>query len=267
MKHGSESAASRYHVQVLDRAFAILGLLEEDGAEIGAAKVAGRLRLHKTTAHRMLAVLEHNEYIERSPLTGKYHLGWRLGDLGMRAISRMDPREIARPELARLVDETGETARLGVLRQGEVASIASVQSRRTLRTPATVGHRSPAHCSSQGKAILAFLTEEELHAFVHEYGSKAYTKNTLTRISSLRAELERIRTHGFAVDNEEFEEGLKCIGAPVKDYSGAVVAAISIAGPCSRLNGERMPSLVKSVKSAACRLSRSLGYRDRTRPS
>jgi DNA-binding IclR family transcriptional regulator len=140
-----------------------------------------------------------------------------------------------------------------------------VQSRRTLRTPATVGQRSPAHCSSQGKAILAFLSPEELREFVRTYGLKAFSGNTLTRFAILRAELERVRQRGYAVDNEEFEEGLKCIGAPVRDHSGAVVAAISIAGPASRLRRGRTPALVHSVTSAASRLSASLGYREAER--
>ncbi len=265
MKQAIPVDKERYRVQVLDRVFAILDRLAEDGGELGAAELAAHLDLHKSTGHRLLTVLERNSYVERNPVTGKYRLGWKLIDLGMRAIARMDLRELARPELKRLMDETGETAHLGVLRKGEVVSVANVQSRRTLRTPGTVGQRAPAHCSSQGKAILAFLSPEELREFVQTHGLKAYTKNTLARFSALRAELERVRELGYAVDNEEYEEGLKCIGAPVRDHSGEIVTAISIAGPASRLGRDRMPALVHSVTSAAARLSASLGYRDRNR--
>jgi len=265
MKLVSGASHEPYRVQVLDRAFAILDLLAEDGGELGGAELSARLNLHKSTAHRLLTVLERNCYVDRSPANGKYRLGWKLIDLGMRAIARLDVRELARPKLERLMDETGETAHLGVLRKGEVVSVANVQSRRSLRTPATVGQRAPAHCSSQGKAILAFLSPEDFKEFVQTYGLKAYTGNTLTRSAALRAELERIRQQGYAVDNEEFEQGLKCIGAPVRDHSGEVVAAISIAGPASRLSRDRMPTLVHSVISAASRLSVSLGYRERRR--
>lgn len=265
MKRPAHASHEPYRVQVLDRAFAILDLLAEDGGELGGAELAARLDLHKSTAHRLLAVLERNCYVEKSPGNGKYRLGWKLIDLGMRAVSRMDVRELARPELERLSEETGETAHLGVLQKGEVVSVANVQSRRSLRTPATVGQRSPAHCTSQGKVMLAHLSQQDLRDFVRTYGLKAYTGNTLTRFAALRAELERVRRQGYAVDNEEFEEGLKCVGAPVRDHSGTVVGAISIAGPASRLGRDRVPALVHSVTSAASRLSVSLGYRERER--
>jgi len=265
MTHGAVANREPYRVQVLDRALAILDLLAEHGGKLGATELAARLDLHKSTRHRSLAVLERNCYMEKSPANGRYRLGWKLIDLGMRAVSRMDVRELARPELERLMEETGETAHLGVLRKGEVVSLANVQSRRSLRTPATVGQRSPTHCSSQGKVMLAHLSQEDLSEFVRTYGLKAYTGNTLTRFAALRAELKRVRQRGYAVDNEEFEEGLKCVGAPVRDHSGTVVAAISIAGPASRLSRDRVPALVHSVASAASRLSVLLGYRERER--
>lgn len=265
MKQAADPSHEPYHVQVLERAFAILSLLAEDGGELGGTELAARLDLHKSTGHRLLAVLQRNRYVERNPVNGKYRLGWKLIDLGMTAISRMDVRELARPELERLMEETGETAHLGVLQQGEVVSVANVQSHRSLRTPATVGQQSPAHCSSQGKVMLAQLSQGDLRKFVQAYGLKAYTGSTLTRIAALRAELERVREQGYALDSEELEEGLNCIGAPVRDHSGAVVAAISIAGPASRLSSRRMPALVHSVTCAASRLSVSLGYRERER--
>ncbi len=263
MKYSTGSSHDPYRVQVLDRAFAILGLLSENWGELGGAEIAVRLNLNKSTGHRLLAVLERNRYVERSPVNGRYRLCWKLIDLGMRAVSRLDVRELARPELERLTGETGETAHLGVLRQGEVVSLANVQSRRTLSTPATVGQRSPAHCSSQGKAILAFLSLEALKDHVNVCRLQSCTRKTITRYSDLRSELARIRQLGYAVDDEELEDGLKCIGAPVRDHTGGVVAAISIAGPASRLGVDRMPALVQAVTSAGSRLSVALGYRER----
>ena len=163
--------AFEYRIQVLDRVFSILDGLSEDGPESGISELTKRLGLHKSTVHRLLVVLEQNRYVEKSPLTGKYRLGSRLFELGIRA-------------LAKLL----ETAH-GVLR-GEIISLLNVQSPRTLRTPSTVGRRSPAHCTSQGKAMLAFLSEAELDQFIEMQGLKSYTQNTITNASTLKRDLE-----------------------------------------------------------------------------
>lgn len=257
----STAKASPYRVQVLDRTFGILNAFAENGStELGGPELSARLGLHRSTVHRLLTVLERNRYLEKNPVSGKYRLGWKLVELGMHAVSRLDLSEIARPHLERLVEETGETAHMGILRQGEMISVANVESRKTLRTPLTVGRRTPAHCSSQGKVLLAFLPPGTLQEFVRSHGLKAYTGNTITRVSRLQRELETVRQRGYAVDEEESEEGLKCIGAPVHDYSGRIVAAISIAGPASRLGDKRMGHLIHSVTQAASGLSTALGY-------
>jgi len=260
VKPSLTAKARSYRVQVLERAFGILDALAKNGAELGVVELADRLGLHKSTVHRLLTVLECNRYVEKSPSSGKYRLGWKLIELGMHAASRLELRELARPQLERLVEETGETGHLGILQEGEVISVANVESRRTLRMPSTVGRRAPAHCTSQGKVMLAYLPCGTEHKFVRSHRLKAYTRNTITRVSRLQRELEMIRERGYAVDDEEFEEGLKCIGAPVRDHSGRVIAAISIAGPTSRLSEERMGHLVHSVMGAAARLSTALGY-------
>lgn len=261
MKPASTAQASLYRVQVLERTFCILNAFAENGGtELGGAELSARLGLHKSTVHRLLTVLERNRYLEKNPISGKYRLGWKLIELGMHAVSRLDLSEIARPQLERLVEETGETAHMGILRQGEMISVANVESRKTLRTPSTVGRRTPVHCSSQGKVMLAFLQTGTVQEFVNLHGLKEYTRNTITKVTRLQLELETIRQRGYAVDNEEFEDGLKCIGAPVRDHSGRVIAAISIAGPASRLTEQRMGHLVRSVTQAASGLSTALGY-------
>ncbi len=252
--------ATAYRVQVLDRVFTILNALAEDGTELGLAELAGKLRLHKSTVHRLLMTLEWNRYVERNPSSAKYRLGWKLFELGMQAVARRDLFQLAPPVVQWLVAETGETAHLGILREGEVISVVNAESQQTVRTPSTVGRRAPAHCTSLGKAILAFLPRQQLVEFVRTHGLRSYTRNTITRLSLLESELRRTRTRGYAVDDEEREEGLRCIGAPVLDHTGQVVAAISIAGPAFRVNQNRLPALAASVMSAAARLSASLGY-------
>lgn len=257
--HGMKQARP-YSVRALERALSILNAMAEEGSEVGVTRLSERLRVHKSTVHRLLAVLERNQYVEKNPADSKYHLGSKLFELGMRAVSRLDFCDLARPCLRRLVKETGETAHLGILRQGEVISLVNVESQRTLSTPSTVGRRTPAHCTSLGKVILAFLPKQEVTEFLRTCCLKPYTRKTITQASRLKAELAAIRKRGYALDQEEFEEGLMCIGAAVWNNSREVIAAISIAGPASRLGGEATAALAKSVVGAAARLSASLGY-------
>ncbi len=249
-----------YRVQVLERTFDILQALAEQTSELALSELSRRLHLHRSTVHRLLVVLGGSRYVEKDSVTGKYRLGSKLLELGTKVAARLDLPGIARPFLEQLVRETGETAHMGILRQGEVFSITNVESSRTLHTPRTVGRRTPAHCSSLGKCLLAFLAGAALDDFLQSSGLKAYTANTITQPDALKAELQRVRDRGYAADEQEFEEGLKCIGAPVRDHSGQVIAAISIAGPASRLREGRMPALTGSVVKAAVGLSAALGY-------
>jgi DNA-binding IclR family transcriptional regulator len=179
----------------------------------------------------------------------------------MVAASRLDILEHAKPYVAQLVEETGETAHLGVLRQGRVVSLVNVESRCTVRTPATVGRHVPLHCTSQGKAILAFLSPDQLAHQLKDYVFTRHGPNTIVTQDRFLAELALVASRGYAVDNEEYEEGLRCIAAPVRDHSGGVVGAISIAGPTFRVSGSRLPALSRQVMRVAAGLSTALGYR------
>jgi len=250
-----------YKVQVLDRAFQILNLLADEKSGAGLMEIASRLKLHKSTAHRLIMVLEVSRFVEKNTVSGKYHLGSRLMELGLSAVSRLDVYEVAGPHLRTLVKETGETAHLAVLRDGQVVSLVNVESSQTLRTPATVGTRTPAYCTSLGKAMLAFAPPEHIDAFLRNRKLEAFTRKTITSASRFKQELRSIQKLGYAVDNEEREPGLRCIGAPLWDSSGSVIAAISIAGPVFRIGDDRVSDLAGIVMKVAARISASLGYR------
>jgi DNA-binding IclR family transcriptional regulator len=249
-----------YRSQVLDRTFQILDILSSDAMGQGITELAERLQLHKSTTHRLIMVLESSRYVEKEGDTGKYRLGSRIIELGLSALSRLDMYQVARPHLRDLVGGTGETAHIGVMRDGEIVSLLNCESTQTLRTPSTIGTRHPAHCSSLGKAILAFNTPEELERFLHKRTFERYTRNTITSQDVFRKELESIRRIGYAIDDEEREDGLRCIGAPVFSSSGDVVAAVSIAGPVFRITRDRTSALAAAVVKAAESISSSLGF-------
>jgi IclR family KDG regulon transcriptional repressor len=258
-RQGDEN--SIYRIQVLDRAFKILGKIADEEAGVSLPEIAQGLLLHKSTAHRLLMALESARFIEKNPVSGRYRLGSRVMELGLSAVSRLDVYQIAGPHLRWLAEQTGETGHLAVLRVGEVVSVLNVESRQTVRTPSAVGARSPVHCTAHGKAALAFAPADQLAAFLRNRSFKAYTPKTLTTAARLRAELEKVRQHGYALDDEEFETGLRCIGASVRDSSAAVIAAVSISGPVFRIRPERIPALAEAVMETASRISLALGYR------
>jgi DNA-binding IclR family transcriptional regulator len=196
----------------------------------------------------------------------------KLFELGSRAVERFHLREWAQPFLQRLVDETRETAHVCILDGSEMVSIANVEGPWTMRSPSTVGRRTPVYCTSVGKAVIAFLPDDVLDRFIDGLTFKSYTRRTLVTRAALKAELMRVRDRGFAVDDEEIEQGLRCVGAPIRNHTSLVVAAISIAGPAFRLTDPRLPATVRAVTAAARDLSKEMGYsekkeRGRTAPT
>ena len=257
----SAAAQSPYQVQVLDRALAILQVLSTEGPDLSLGEISEKLELHKSTVHRLIMVLERHKLIERNSVNGRFRLGLKLFELGTRAVSQLDLRERARPVLERLVLETSETVHLCVLDDIEVVYLDKIEPARSVRMASTVGRRNPTYCTAVGKAILAWLPEAQVEAIVRKQGLKAITANTITSFLELKTELAAIRDRGYAVDNEEIEEGLRCVGCVVRDFSNAPVAAISVSGPAFRLTREKIKSISRPVVAAANSLSAELGFK------
>jgi IclR family acetate operon transcriptional repressor len=250
--------APRYRIQAIERAVAILNAFSAEDPELGVTELAGRLGLHKSTVHRFMVNLEAAGLVERTR-SARYRLGLRIFELGGLVMQRMNLWDEALPFLEGLVRDTGETGHLAVLDGGEAIYIERVEARRALRIPSAVGRGYPAHATNLGKVLLADLAADRLRELVGDGPLGAFTPHTITDPTELEAELERIRAQGFAVDNEEYDEGLRCIGAPIYDHSGRAVAALGIGGPVTRITPERVDELAELVMAAARGLSRRLG--------
>lgn len=251
---------SPYKVQVLDRALAALAILSDSSSDCSLAELCASLKLHKSTVHRLMMVLEQHRLVVKHPETGRYRLGLRLFELGSKAIDGLDLRGRARPYLNRLQQAFGETVFFCILDEGQVFYMEKVESQQSVRTACTVGSRAPAYCTAVGKAMLAELPDSEVHSIVRRWGLKTVTKNTITTESALKAELKAIRSRGYAIDDEEKEEGLRCVGSAVRAHSGKLVAAMSISGPAFRMTKERIPEVGRALLQAAGDLSVELGY-------
>ncbi len=248
-----------YKVQALDRAFAVLDLLGESDTQLGLAKVAASLQLHKSTAHRFLMVMERHQMVERTG-TGKFRLGLRVIDIGNRAIEQYDLRDRAQPHLRRLVAETEETAHLCILEQARVIYIDKIEPARSVRMITRIGASNPVHCTSVGKAILAFLPEDRIADIIRRTRFERFTHRTISNAEGLRAEIEKTRRRGYAVDDEELEEGLRCIAVPILDAQRQPVGAVSISGPSFRVTAQKLPAIANHLLHCVRGISADMGF-------
>src|SRR5215472_1437138 len=252
--------SSPYKVQVLDRSLAIIDALANARDDASLAELAEKVKLHKSTVHRLTSILERHRIVERDSRSGRYRLGLRLFELGSIAMGRFNIRDRAHPHLEKLLYEVDETVHLCALDAGEVLYLDKMEPARSVRMASRIGRRNPVHCTSVGKAILAHLTEAEQDEILQKHGLRRLTTKTVTTPAELKAEFKLIRERGYALDNEENEEGVRCIGAAVLDHSGRPVAAISVSAPSFRLPMDKVPAVAASVCRAAAALSQESGY-------
>jgi len=247
-------------IQSVERAIAILTAFDIDKPELGVIELSKMLALHKSTVSRLLATLEKGGLVEQNPVTGKYRLGVTLIGLAGLVVALADVRKIARPLLRQLAEETQETVNLAVLDRGEVTNIEQMlPNKRQVKNIGWVGRRTPLHCVSTGKVLLAYQPEEEIDRIIAQ-GLLRCTDKTTTDPRRLREELVKVRQQGYATGLEELEEGLNAVAAPVRDHTGKVIAVISVSGPSYRVSPQKIPELVELVKQTAKQLSRQLGY-------
>lgn len=248
-------------VKSVAKALAIVGLLAEKQRDMSLAEIAAEFQLPKSTVYGLLATMKEAGYIHQSAVSDNYRLGVRFFEIGNIVANNWDVRRAAEPFIRQLVNQIEETVHLAVLVDGEVLYIDKRESNQSIRIVSQVGARLPAHCTGVGKVLLAYLEPEEVERIIHAKGLKAYTRNTITDVHQLKAELERIRQQGYAIDNEEIMPSLYCIAAPIRDLRGKVTAGLSISGPVNRITGEKFEKIRDSVVQTAEKISRELGYR------
>lgn len=237
----------------------VLDMFDHDRPVVTVAEIAKQLELHRSNASRVAATLASAGYLRPTGEPGHYRLGGKLVGLGQLASRQTDLAEAAAEPLGELVAELGETGHLGVLDGNQALTVDVVDGWHTVRMHSTVGKRAPAHCSSIGKALLADLTDDEVDALYSDAVLESRTVNTVRSLPELKKQLATIRKRGYAVDDEELEIDLRCIGAPVFDARGRVAASVSVSGPSFRVKPETVPDIAEHVLKAARRASDNLG--------
>jgi IclR family acetate operon transcriptional repressor len=249
-------------VQSVARAVRILELVAEHPGRLGVSEIGRRLGVHKATASRLISTLSAGGLLERDPGTEKYRPGFGLVRLASTAVADLDLVRQARPVLERLAEETQETVNLAVLGGREVVNIDQVAGSHAVVNVNWVGKRTPLHCTSNGKVLLAHLPTDERDGILAGPLERR-TPGTIVDPEVLRTQLRRARRQGYASTVEELEVGLNAVAAPVRGPGGEVVAAVSVAGPSYRVTPSRIPELAGGVVRAAGEISRRMGHAER----
>ena len=254
-----QSTSGTYKLQAIDRTVVLLDLLGRSDAPMSLTAISTQLNLHKSTVQRFLRVLEGHHFVSFNT-HGRYTLGLRLNDLGNQALQQFDVRDRALPHFRMLVAEIKETGHLCVMQRNAVVYLDKIAPTRSVCMTSRIGMTNPIHCTSVGKALLAFSSPEVQENILANIKYERLTPKTHTSRRALVRDLEMIQRRGYALDDEEIEEGVRCIGAPILNTNGRPIAAISLSGPTFRITMQKVPSIAKRLVSCCTDISHSLGY-------
>jgi IclR family KDG regulon transcriptional repressor len=243
-----------YNVRAVERAMQILSAFDTERGDRGVSEIAQVTGLHKATTHRIMMTLLNGGFLERAPDGERFRLGLRVVELGLGALRGLDLRQAAFPYMQQLVDRFDETCDLGIFDRGMVLYVEVVHSKHSLTIAARVGRRLPAYCTASGRVFLAFLPPEVVEPLLSE-PLMPCTQRTTTSLAQLREELEATRQRGYALDDEEFEEGIRAVSAPIRDIDGNVIAALSMPGPVHRMPLQRLSEIVSALLEATDAIS------------
>lgn len=226
----------------------------------GVLELSKKAGLNRSTVNRLVATLERAGYVEQEKERGNYRATLKFFELGNKVIQKMDIKEQAYPIMQKLSEATEESIYLAVLDGNQFLYVSIIDSPQVLRCSAAIGIHPLTYCSASGKVLLAYLPEDKKKAFIPE-GFKSFGLNTISNITDLEAELDKIRVNGYAIDDEEWNPNVRALAAPVWNHDGKIQATLSIAGPKVRMSRQRMEEVAQLLVKAADELSAKIGYR------
>jgi IclR family KDG regulon transcriptional repressor len=247
-------------VQSIDRTFDILEILAQEKDGLGLTEIGKRVCLHKSTVFRLLSSLVSRGYIEKNPQTAAYRLSLKFIELCSTSLNSLELKTEALPSLKRLASLTTQAVYLAIRDGWEAIYIEKVETFESIRKYDIIGKRAPAYCTALGKSLLTGLNEDEIRERFQGVKLTAFTSNTITGLERLIQEVDLVRERGWSEDNEEYEEGLRCIAAPIYDYRNCVIAAVSTSGPKNIISKEKTEVISQYVMEAAKDISKRTGY-------
>ncbi|MGD8352799.1 MAG: IclR family transcriptional regulator [Pseudomonadota bacterium] len=252
---------SDYIIHSVDHAFDVLEAFRADEPELGVTQLAKLLNLHKNNVFRILATLESRGYVEQNPRTGNYRLGLKAFEAGQAYLRHTSLLSVAHPQMEGLSIQLRENSYLAVMRGDYVFYLDEIIADQTIQVITRLGTRVSPHCTATGKVFLAYLEESLADDLLETMDLEKLTINTITDKKRLRSEMEKVFENGYAVDNEEWTMGLKCVAAPILDYYGKIQGTLSVSGPSHRLSDTRITEeIVPAVVEHATEVSRKMGF-------
>lgn len=253
----SRPAATR-RVQAVEHAIDILDAIASAGRGQGVSEIARQTGLSKPTVHHLLVTLESRRFVIREPDSSRYRLSWALYELGSTVVRSVDLSRIARPYLDRLSLQTRESTLLGILDGDSVLYLDRGEPPAGLEMVADAGRRGPLHATASGKVLLAHVPKETLEGLLAHRLPK-YTETTVTDPKVMRRQIAQVRHRGYSTCWQEREQDLCSLAVPLRDYTGTVVAALTLAGPASRLNSRTHRAYLTPLRTTAHRIELHLG--------
>jgi len=252
----AKSKEKYFYISSLAKGIKVLELLAENG-DLSVTEVAKQLGINRAASHRFISTLRELGYVEKNDHS-QYGLTFKIFELGMKVVNRFEIRRAAPPFMQKLASLYNETINFACLNGEDVVHLDKIDSKEILRIDAPVGGRAPAYCTALGKSILAFLPQEELASYLKNVSLRPLTPNTITSKKKLKQELDRIRSNGVAVDNEELSLGLRCVGAPILDHSGYPRYAMSVSGVAIRMPSLKIKQIQEGVRKVCEEFSSKL---------
>lgn len=247
-------------IQSVQRALQILDVFNEHDRELKITEISEKMGLHKSTVHSLLKTLQESDYIQQNPENGKYRLGLKLAERGNLMISTLDIRQIVRKYLIDISRKTGQTTHLGILDGQAGVYIDKVEGELALIRYSRIGRRIPLHSTAIGKVLLAYQAQEKVQQLLKGYEFSRLTPHTIENEAEYLAELEKVRQQEYGVDNQENEQGVRCIAVPIKNEQNQVLAAISLSTLVSRVDDQQLQQHIQLLKQTGQQLSKQLRY-------
>lgn len=248
-------------VQSIDRAVAILECFSEENKKLKLTEISERLDLNKSTVHGIISTLKYHGFISQDDETQKYKLGIRFVQFGDLVINSMNMRNAVVPVIDDVCEKIEETVHVAMLDGVDVVWIEKRECTKSIKTSTKIGSRLPAYTTADGKIIICYQNKDRIKAYLPKRIPQ-YTQNTITNKGDLIKKLEEMKKNGYAIDNEEYVEGLKCVAAPIFDHDGKVRFSLSTTGPAFRMKEERIKEIIVIIREAANEISRRIGYKE-----
>lgn len=250
-----------YEAGSLQKAISIVEAFNLHKPSLNLSEICKETGLNKSTTFRLLRTLQQNGWINKDEASGRYTIGIKMFKLGSVALEQKHLGESINKRLLDLTQELQETAHVSVINDDQLLYVNKVESSQSIRMVSTIGDNSPLHCTAMGKVLLAFMPEERARAIIDKVGVKRYTPNTKVGMEEIFGELRLVRARGYAIHDGEYENGVCCVGAPIRNFSEEVIAAISVSGPSYRMKAKGLEMYIEPVMRTAKLISQDLGYK------